>query len=77
MHHIFPDETFHADVQAWVRKLVGLSAEALGLAKITIDAAFDSDRRTARHVDRMANTMLLQTQEHLDKIELFMSRGKT
>ena len=56
VHHVFPDETFHADVQAWVRKLVGLSAEALGLAKITIDAAVDSDRRTARHVDRMANT---------------------
>jgi enoyl-CoA hydratase len=76
VHHIFPDETFHADVHAWVHKLVGLSAEALGLAKITIDAAVDSDRRTARHVDRMANTMLLQTQEHLDKIELFMSRSK-
>jgi enoyl-CoA hydratase len=76
IHQIFPDETFHTDVQAWVRKLVGMSPEALGLAKITIDAAFDSDRRTARHVDRMANTMLLQTQEHLDKIEAFMNRTK-
>jgi enoyl-CoA hydratase len=76
IHQIFPDETFHADVQAWVRKLVGMSAEALGLAKITIDAAADSDRRTARHVDRMANTMLLQTQEHLDKIEVFKNRSK-
>ncbi len=76
VHHVYPDESFHADVQVWVRKLVGLSAEALGLAKITIDAAADSDRRTARHVDRMANTMLLQTQEHLDKIEAFMNRSK-
>ena len=76
IHHVFPDESFHADVDAWVRKLIGMSAEALGLAKITIDAAADSDRRTARHIDRMANTMLLQTTEHLDKIEAFMSRGK-
>jgi enoyl-CoA hydratase len=75
VHRVFPDETFHADVQAWVRKLVALSAEALGLAKITIDAATDSDRRTARHVDRMANTMLLQTQEHLDKIAAFKNRS--
>jgi enoyl-CoA hydratase len=76
VHHIFPDETFHADVQAWTRKLIGLSGEALGLAKIAIDAAADSDRRTARHVDRMANTMLMQTQEHLDKIEGFVNRSK-
>ncbi len=76
VHQVFPDETFHDDVQAWVRRLVGLSAEALGLAKITIDAAADSDRRTARHIDRMANTMLLHTSEHLDKIEQFMKRSK-
>jgi enoyl-CoA hydratase len=76
VHHIFPDETFHADVQAWVRKLIGLSGEALGLAKITIDAAVDSDRRSARHIDRMANTMLLQTPEHLAAIEAFSSRSK-
>lgn len=76
VHRVFPEETFDADVQAWVRKLIGMSAEALGLAKITIDAAVDSDRRTARHIDRMANTMLLQTAEHLAKIEAFMSRSK-
>jgi enoyl-CoA hydratase/carnithine racemase len=76
IHHIFPEEGFHDAVQAWVRKLIALSPEALGLAKITIDAAVDSDRRTARHIDRMANTQLLHTQEHLDKIEAFMKRSK-
>ena len=76
VHRVIPDATFHEDVHAWVRKLIGLSAEALGLAKITIDAAVDSDRRTARHIDRMANTMLLQTQEHLDKIDAFTRRSR-
>jgi enoyl-CoA hydratase len=76
IHQIFPEETFHDDVQAWTRKLVGLSAEALGLAKIAIDAAVDSDRRTARHIDRMANTQLLNTTEHHDKIAAFMARSK-
>lgn len=75
VHQIFPDDTFHADVHAWVGKLVGLSGEALGLAKIAIDAAVDSDRRTARHIDRMANTQLLQTTEHLDKVAAFMRRS--
>jgi enoyl-CoA hydratase len=76
VHQVLPDDGFHEAVHAWVRKLVGLSPEALGLAKIAIDAAVDSDRRTARHIDRMANTQLLHTQEHLDKIDAFMNRGK-
>lgn len=76
VHRIFPDETFHTDVQNWTRQLLTNSTEALGLAKIAIDAAVDSDRRTARHIDRMANTMLLQTREHLDKIEAFKNRSK-
>ncbi|MGE0141307.1 MAG: enoyl-CoA hydratase/isomerase family protein [Ilumatobacteraceae bacterium] len=76
IHHIFPEETFHDDVQAWTRELIGLSPEALGLAKIAIDAAVDSDRRTARHIDRMANTQLLNTREHQDKIAAFVARSK-
>ena len=75
VHRVLPEEGFHDAVHAWTRKLITNSAEALGLAKIAIDAAVDSDRRTARHIDRMANTMLLQTQEHLDKIEAFKKRS--
>ena len=76
VHQVLPDEGFHDAVQAWVRKLISNSAEALGLAKIAIDAAVDSDRRTARHIDRMANTQLLQSREHLEKIEAFRNRSK-
>ena len=46
----------------------------MGLGFIAIDAAVDSDRRTARHIDRMANTHLMHTQEHLDKIAKFQKR---
>lgn len=76
VHRVLPDEGFHEAVDAWVRKLVTNSAEALGLAKIAIDAAVDSDRRTARHIDRIANTQLLTTREHLDKIAAFTNRSK-
>jgi enoyl-CoA hydratase len=76
VHRVLPDEGFHDAVHAWVVGLIANSGEALGLAKIAIDAAVDSDRRTARHIDRMANTQLLQTQEHLDKIAAFTSRSK-
>jgi enoyl-CoA hydratase/carnithine racemase len=76
VHQILPEDGFHETVHAWTKKLISQSAEALGLAKIAIDAAVDSDRRTARHIDRMANTQLLQTSEHLEKIAAFKNRSK-
>ena len=76
VHRVLPDDGFADAVQAWVRQLITSSAEALGLAKIAIDAAVDSDRRTARHIDRMANTQLFRTREHLEKIEAFKNRSK-
>lgn len=76
VHQVLPDDGFHDTVQTWVRTLISNSGEALGLAKIAIDAAVDSDRRTARHIDRMANTQLLQSREHIEKIEAFRSRSK-
>ena len=77
VHQVLPEEGFHEAVHAWAVKLIGNSAEALGLAKIAIDAAVDSDRRTARHIDRIANTQLLQTREHRDKIDAFMQRSRS
>ena len=74
VHQVLPEDGFPDAVQTWVRKLITNSPEALGLAKIAIDAAVDSDRRTARHIDRIANTQLMQTREHLDKIEAFKSK---
>jgi enoyl-CoA hydratase len=75
-HRILPEDGFHDAVRAWTLKLIGNSAEALGLAKLAIDAAVDADRRTARHFDRLANTGLIHTREHLDKIEAFKARSK-
>jgi enoyl-CoA hydratase len=77
VHRVLPHAGFDDAVQAWVAKLISYSAEALGLAKVAIDAAVDSDRITARHIDRIANTLLLQSSEHLAKIESFRGRSKS
>jgi enoyl-CoA hydratase len=55
VHDVFPAETFLDDVHAFCRHLVGLPAEALGLAKVVVDIAADvHDRTVQRHVDRLA-----------------------
>jgi enoyl-CoA hydratase/carnithine racemase len=64
VHRVIPEERFNDEVAAFARHLAGLPAEALGLAKLAIDAAADTDRTTARNVDRIANTLLVLSDEH-------------
>lgn len=76
VHEVYPDATFAADVQTFARKLAALSREALGLAKMAIDAAEAGDRISARNFDRVANTLLINSAEHHAKIAAFMHKGK-
>jgi enoyl-CoA hydratase len=64
VHRVIPHDRFGAEVAAFARHLAELPAEAVGLAKLTIDAAADTDRTTARNVDRIANTLLVLSEEH-------------
>jgi enoyl-CoA hydratase len=74
VHAVYPAETFDRDVDEFARKLAALPAEALGLAKLAIDAASEVDRRTAREIDRLAQTMLLQSESLRAGIDHFSSR---
>jgi hypothetical protein len=48
--------------------------EALGLAKIAVDIAADVDRRTAREMDRVAQTLLFASSEYRDRVDKFMGK---
>jgi enoyl-CoA hydratase/carnithine racemase len=73
VHRVIPDDEFPEAVAAFAKHLAGISREALGLAKLAIDAAADSDRTTARNVDRIANTLLVLSAEHRAKRAEFPS----
>ena len=64
VHRVIPEDRFADEVTSFARHLAGLPAEAVGLAKLAIDAAADTDRTTARNVDRIANTLLVLSEEH-------------
>jgi enoyl-CoA hydratase/carnithine racemase len=76
VHEVYPDESFAGEVQKFACSLAALSREALGLAKLAIDAAASSDRVTARNFDRVANSLLINSDEHRAKIEAFMARSQ-
>jgi len=77
VHKVFAAEGFGAAARAWTEHLIENSGEALGLAKVAIDAAAGADGRTARRVDRIANSQLVKSREHLDMVESFRSKPKS
>jgi enoyl-CoA hydratase len=76
VHDVYPEEAFHERVQAFAHELASRSTEALALAKLAIDAAATSDRKTARDVDRMANTALMVAGEYQKAMDSFTERVK-
>ena len=74
VHAVYPEAEFSQRVQDFALRLAGMPREALGLAKIAIDAAETIDRRTAREFDRMAQSLLFTSDEYRDKVNAFGKR---
>jgi enoyl-CoA hydratase len=74
VHAVYPEADFAERVQEFARRLAGMPREAMGLAKVAIDAAESIDRRTAREFDRLAQTLLFQSDEYRDKVNAFGKR---
>ena len=72
---VYPQAEFAARARAFAEPLASFPREAVGLAKLAIDAAEHGDRRTARDVDRIAQTLLLTGPEYRQKIDVFLSRS--
>jgi enoyl-CoA hydratase/carnithine racemase len=76
VHEIYPDEEFAERVQQFARELVALPGEALALAKLAIDAAASADRTTARDFDRVANTLLLLSEQNRSTVSEYSKKSK-
>lgn len=76
VHAVYPHEEFAERVQAFARHLASLPREAVGLAKIAIDAAASIDRRTARDFDRLAQTTLFQSADHAERLAAFGAKPR-
>ncbi|HEX3899681.1 MAG TPA: hypothetical protein VHW74_10960 [Mycobacteriales bacterium] len=50
-------------------------SEALGPAKLAIDMSANTDPTTARNIERIANTTLLQGHEHRERVTEFRERS--
>ncbi len=75
VHAVYSPEEFVAGVEEFALDLISQYAEAIGVAKLVIDAAANSDRTSARDMDRIANTHLVLSEEHWQRVAAFRQRS--
>ena len=76
LHAVFEPNDLQTRVRALAEDLISQPAEAVGVAKIVIDAAANSDRTSARDLDRLANTHLVLNDEHWSRVEAFRAKSR-
>jgi enoyl-CoA hydratase/carnithine racemase len=74
VHAVHADADLPDQAEAFALQLASMPREAVGLAKLAIDAAVGSDRTTARDFDRIANSLLISSGEHQRRIDEFLAR---
>ena len=75
VHEVFAVEGFDEAVREIVKEIIALPAQALGVAKLTVDMSVDADRTNARHLERLANTQLIFSDEFKDLVRAFEERA--
>lgn len=65
VHEVFPDEGFQDRAMEFCHHLARQNGEQMGTAKIAIELARDLGLDQARHIERMANSVLMLSPDYL------------
>jgi enoyl-CoA hydratase len=76
VHAVYEPDDLQSRVRALAEDLMNQPTEAVGVAKIVIDAASNADRTSARDLDRLANTHLVLHDEHWSRVEAFRAKSR-
>ncbi len=74
VHQVFPDQSFETDVMDFCQHLARQNGEQMGSAKVAIELCADLGPGMGRHVERMANSALMQNPDYLAGVAKYMSK---
>lgn len=76
VHDVHPADELAARVHEFAVGLTRLPDQALGAAKLAVDMVADTDRRTARDIERVVNTSLIFGEEYAAARDRFLTRPR-
>ena len=76
VHAVYAADEFPDRAREFAHRLAGMPREAMGLAKAAIATADTVDRRTAREFDRLAQSLLFQSDDFRDRVNAFLNKDR-
>jgi len=76
VHAVYPAAEFSDRVTEFAQRLASLPQEATALGKLAVDVAASADRVTARDFDRVANTLLITSDDYKQMVSDFNARSQ-
>jgi enoyl-CoA hydratase/carnithine racemase len=74
VEHVYAADEFDDKVSDFVSKLAARPPQALAMAKYAIDNAMETDRGTGRYIERLAQSVLLRTDDHEEGVAAFLEK---
>jgi enoyl-CoA hydratase/carnithine racemase len=74
VHRVVPADQLTAEVQTLAERLAGKAPLALGMAKLLLNRAANADWTVLRDLERLGQSVLLPTRDHLEGVEAFRQK---
>lgn len=74
VNRVYPDESFVDETRTLAQQLARRAPQALGLVKVLLNEAQNVDTHTGRHLEALAQSILLKTADHQEGIRAFREK---
>jgi enoyl-CoA hydratase/carnithine racemase len=74
VEHVYSEEMYDTEVKNLVGRLAKQAPQALAMTKYAVDNAIETDRGTGRYIERLAQSVLLKTSDHLEGAAAFREK---
>jgi len=74
VHELFPADGFDDAVLAYAERIASKAPLAVGMVKLVLNRVLDVDLATARDVERLGQSTLRQTADHLEGVRAFLEK---
>lgn len=74
VHEVFPAERFEEAVLDYARRIASKAPLAVGMVKLVLNRCADVDMATARDIERLGQSTLRQTADHLEGVRAFLAK---
>ena len=76
VNRVYPDDALLDETTAFAERLTRRAPQALGLAKLLVNEAQNVDLHTGRTFESLAQSILLETEDHAEGVRAFREKRK-